>query len=90
MPSIRAALAPNPMIPSETTQVTCGTLPDEFNLPSNSKNGAKQVFLIELHKAGRSCVASRSDGGNPSGMVSNRKSGRPFRESDPLFRINRL
>jgi hypothetical protein len=38
---------------------------------SSSLNGAKQFFLVESHKDGTSCVASKSDGGKgkPSGMV---------------------
>jgi hypothetical protein len=41
---------------------------------SSSLNGAKQFFLVESHKDGTSCVASKSDGGKgkPSGMVSTR------------------
>ena len=67
------------MKPSEIMLVTKGTSDsDELSLSSSSLNGAKQFFLMESHSAGISWVASRSDGGNPSGIVSNRKSGRPF------------
>jgi hypothetical protein len=87
-----AAFMPKLMAPSEITQVTGGTSEDEFNFVRSSLNGAKQFVLVESHKDGTSCVASKSDGGKgkPSGMVSNRKSGRPSTESGPLDRINRL
>ncbi|KAF3957627.1 hypothetical protein CMV_017378 [Castanea mollissima] len=56
-------------------QVTKGTSEDELSLSTSSLKGTKQFFLVESHSAGISWVASRSDSGNPSGIVSNRKSG---------------
>ena len=90
MPSISAALIAKLITPSDTMQVTVGTCGEEFNLATRSKNGAKQFFRTESHRAGTSCVASRSEGGSPSGMVLNRKSGRPLTESGPLDLIKRL
>jgi hypothetical protein len=59
-------------------QVTEGTSEDELSLSTSSLNGARQFFLVASHMDGTSWVASRSDGGNPSGIVSNWKSGKPF------------
>ena len=59
-------------------QVTKGTSEDKLSLSTSSLKGTKQFFFVESHSAGISWVASRSDGGNPFGIVSNWKSGRPF------------
>jgi len=85
MPSSAAASRVKLMIPSETMQVTGGTLDEDlsFSFERRFLKGAKQSFLVESHRDGTSWVASTSDSGRPSGMVSNRKEGRPSRELGP-------
>jgi hypothetical protein len=90
IPKSFAALRPKLIIPSETMQVTGGTSNVELSLSTSSLNGARQFFLTESHRAGTSWVASRSDGGNPSGIVSNWKSGKPFMWSGPLDQTSRM
>jgi len=69
--------------PSETMHVTRGTSGFEFSLRSKPTNGAKQFFRVESHSFGISCIASRSDGGSPSRMVSNWKSVKLLTDSGP-------
>jgi hypothetical protein len=66
------------MAPSETMQVTGGTLDEDvsFSFERRFLKGAKQCFLVESHMDAMSWVASTSDSVRPSGMVSNRKEGR--------------
>ncbi|PON90933.1 hypothetical protein TorRG33x02_133390 [Trema orientale] len=89
IPNSLAAFTPKVMIPSTIMQVIGGTSDEHLSLSNSSLNGPKQFFLVESHSGGTSWVASRSDGGKPSGMVSNRKSGRPLTESGPLDLIKR-
>lgn len=74
------------MMQSETMQVTGGTLEEEvlLSLDRRSLKGDKQFFLVESQRDGTCWVESASEGGSPSGIVSNRKVGRPLRESGPL------
>lgn len=71
------------MTPSETIQETGGISGDWLSLERRAVKGGKQVLRVDSHRVGMSCVASTSDSGRPSGMVSKRKEGRPFRESGP-------
>lgn len=86
MPSSSAAVRVKLMIPSETMQVTGGTWNAEelLSLERSSRKGARQLLWVEEQRDGTSWVASTSDGGRPSGMVSNWKVGRPQRELGPL------
>lgn len=86
MPSSSAALRVKLMIPSETMQVTGGTLDEEvsLSLARRSRKGARQLLWVEAQGGGTFWVASISDGGRPSGMVSNWKEGIPRRELGPL------
>lgn len=88
MPNSSATFLPKPIIPSNTMQLTGGRA--ELSLITSSLKGTGQCFLVDSHSARASWVASRSDGGIPSGIVSNWKSGRPFTWSGPLDRIKRL
>ncbi|GMY11382.1 hypothetical protein FCV25MIE_06621 [Fagus crenata] len=74
MPNSSPTLIAKLMRPSEMMQVTKGTLEDELSLSTSSLNGARKFFLVASHMDGTSWVASRSDGGNPSGIVLNWKS----------------
>ena len=74
----------------ETIQVTGGL--SEVALLSFTKrleNGAKKLFKTDSQREGMSWVALISNGGRPSGMVSNRKSGKPSKELGPLDFIKR-
>ena len=85
-----AAVIVNAMLKSETIQVTRGL--SEVALLSftrRSENGAKKLFMMDSERERRSWVALISDGGRPSGMVSNRKSGKPSKELGPLDFIKR-
>jgi hypothetical protein len=92
MPSSVAASRVKLMAPSETTQVTGGKLEEavSFSLERRFVKGARQCFFVEWHREGMSWVASASDSGRPSGMVSNRKEGRPSRELGPRDLRRRL
>ena len=70
--------------PSDTTQETGGESLAAFKSTRSSRKGARQVFIVDSHSEGISCVPSRSEGGRPSGMDLNRKSGRPLRDEGPL------
>ena len=80
------------MTPSETMQVTGGTLDEAVSLSFKRRflKGAKQFFLVERQRACMSWVASASESGSPSGMVWNRKEGRPSRELGPWDFRSRL
>ena len=82
IPNSSAAKTVNPITPSDTMQLTGGTCDEavSFSLEIRSLNGPKQVFVVDSQREGMSCVASTSDSGNPSGMVSNRKEERRLRE----------
>lgn len=84
-PSSCAASSVKLMTPSETMQVTGGTVPGEqFSLVRRSLKGAKQFFLVEEQREGMFCVVSTFDvGGRPSGIVSNLNELRPLREWGP-------
>ena len=85
-----AAVIVNVMKASETIQVTGGLF--EVGLLSftrRSENGAKKLVIMDSEIEGMSWVALISDGGRPSGMVSNRKSDKPSRELGPLDFIKR-
>ncbi|XXG40420.1 hypothetical protein AAC387_Pa01g1141 [Persea americana] len=90
IPCSSAASKVKLMIPSERMQLILGTPTVLFIFTIRSRNGTEQFLLVESQRAGTSWVASRSEGGRPSGMVSNRKSSRPFRESGPLDLNSRL
>ncbi|KAJ6700313.1 hypothetical protein OIU79_013362 [Salix purpurea] len=83
---ISAASIATGMKPSETMQVTGGALEDaeSLSLSSSSLNGANKFFMAASKRAATSCVAFSFEGGRPSGMDSNRKSGKPFMASGPL------
>jgi hypothetical protein len=80
------------MQPSEIMQVTGGTLDEAVSLSFERRlvKGAKQCFVVDSHRDGGSWVASTSESGRPSGMVSNRKEGRPSRELGPRDLRRRL
>lgn len=75
------------MLPSETKQVTEGMRPsvaEWLSLARRSRKGWRKFFLIESQREGTSWLTSPSasaskGGGRPSGMVSKRKSGEPWR-----------
>jgi hypothetical protein len=92
MPSSTAASRVKLMTQSETMQVTGGTLDEAVSLSFERRfvKGAKQFFLVETHRDAMSWVASTSESGRPSGMVSNRKEGRPSRELGPRDLRRRL
>ena len=92
MPSSAAASRVKLMAPSETMQVTGGTLDEAVSLSFERRllNGAKQCFVVDSHRDGMSRVASTSESGRPSEMVSNRKEGRPSRELGPRDLRRRL
>jgi len=75
---------------SETIHVTGGPMFEEASCPSffsTPRNGAKLVFLVFWQRSAWSWVVLGSDGGRPSGIDSNLKSGKPGRElSPPEFR----
>ena len=78
------------MLPSETIQVTGGLSEVALlSLTRRSENGAKKLFIMDSQREGISWEALISDGGRPSGMVSNRKSGKPSKELGPLDFIKR-
>ncbi|KAK3014575.1 hypothetical protein RJ639_008907 [Escallonia herrerae] len=85
MRSSSAAVRVKLIAPSETTQVTGGTFDEaeSLSLERRSLNGAKQFLIAESHREGTSWVASISDGGSPSGIVSNRNEERPLSASGP-------
>ena len=75
----------NCMKPYEIMQVNGGTL--EVALLSFTRrleNETKRFFVMETQREGMSWVALGSDGGRPSGMVSNQKSIKPSKELWPL------
>ncbi|PQQ17333.1 hypothetical protein Pyn_21394 [Prunus yedoensis var. nudiflora] len=78
--------------PSETTQVTGGTLfAVSLSFTRSSRNGAtSNKFLNDSQTKVESWVASSSDSGRQSGMVSNPKSSRPSRELGPRDLRKRL
>ena len=85
-----AVVIVNDMAAFETIQVTGGL--SEVALLSftrRSENGAKKLFITDSQREGMSWVALISNGGRPSGMVSNRKSGNPSKELGPLDFIKR-
>lgn len=84
-PSSAAASRVKLMTPSETMQETGGTLDEEvsFSFRRRFLKGVKQCFFVDSHRDGMSWVASASDSGRPSGIVANRKEGRPSRELGP-------
>ena len=90
MPNSLAAFMAKLITPSEIMHVTGGTSEDEPILANRSLNGGKQFFRVESQSDGISCDASRSDCGSPSGMVSNRKSGKPLTAFGPRDRSKRL
>ena len=75
---------------SETIQVTGGLSEVALlSLTRRSENGAKKLFIMDSQREGMSWEALISDGGRPSGMVSNRKSGKPSKELGSLDFIRR-
>ncbi|KAK6773203.1 hypothetical protein RDI58_028441 [Solanum bulbocastanum] len=81
------------MIPSETMHVTGGmfdVLLVSLSFASRSLKGAKQVSVVDLHREGMSCVASASQVGSPSGIVSNWNDERPSSEWGPRDLRRRL
>ena len=75
---------------SETIQVTGGL--SEVALLSftrRSENGAKKLFIMDSQREGMSWLVLISDGGRPSGIVSNRKSDKLSKEPGPLNFIRR-
>ena len=84
MPSSRATSRVKLMIPSDTMQETGGTPGLLLSLVTSSLKGAKQFLLVESQREGTSWVASASEKGSPSGMVSNWKDGRPSSAFFPL------
>ncbi|KAK7843724.1 hypothetical protein CFP56_012009 [Quercus suber] len=75
----------NGMKPSKIIQVTGGFFEvAPLSFTRRSENGAKKFFITESQRKWISWVALWSDGGRPSGMVSNRKSDKPSKELGPL------
>ena len=65
------------MMPSEIMQVTGGTSGAALeSLERRLEKGAKHVLEVDLERESMSWAESASEGGMPSGMVSNLKSGR--------------
>ncbi len=74
----------NALKPSEIIQVTGGLLEvATLSFTRKSENGVKKFFIAESQREGMSWVAFESDGGRPSGMVLNWKSGKPSKELGP-------
>lgn len=61
------------MTPSETMQVTGGTLDEDVSLRfvMRSLKGTMHVLVVDSHSDGMSCVTSLLVGGSPSGIVLN-------------------
>ena len=85
------------MYPSDKMQVTGGTLEQvvvaalSLSFLRRSQNGVSIMFFMMLsQREGMSWVESASDGGRPSGMVSNLKSGKPSCEFEPRDLRKRL
>ncbi|CAN6571363.1 unnamed protein product [Malus baccata var. baccata] len=77
-PSSSAAVMAKGMKPSETMEVTGGItkllleLAVSLSFKRRLRNGDKKFFLMESHSKGRfRVVASASESGRPSGIVSN-------------------
>ena len=51
------------MMPLDTTQETGGKSLNAFKSTRSSQKGARQVFIVDSHNEGISCVPSRSEGG---------------------------
>lgn len=74
IPNSSAAFIPKLMIPSDIIKLTLGIVEQVLSLFLISSNkGPKQFFLVDSHSNRISCVASLSEGGKPSGIVSNWK-----------------
>nr|GMC50573.1 hypothetical protein PanWU01x14_244710 [Ipomoea batatas] len=86
MPSSSAASRVKLITPSATMHDTGGTLDAAVSLSRARRplKGHKQVVAVDAQREAISWVASASEGGRPSGMVSNRNDGRPRRDSGPL------
>ena len=70
---------------SEIMQVTRGMFEVALlSFKRSSKKGAKKFFIMEAQREATSWVALEFGGGRLSGMVSNRKSGKPSKEFVPL------
>ncbi|KAK2972535.1 hypothetical protein RJ640_006601 [Escallonia rubra] len=84
-PNSSAAVRVKLITTSETMQVTGGTFDELLSLKRRSLNGAKQCLLVESQMVRTSGMASvsLSDGGIPSGIISNRKEERPLSEFCP-------
>jgi len=85
-----ATFPANPISPSYIIEVTKGTSSELLSFFTSSFRGSKQCLLVASHSAAMLCVASFSDGGNPSGMVSNWKPGCPLTKSSPRDLTKRL
>lgn len=75
----------NCMKPSEIMQVNGGTLDVALlSFTRMLENEAKKLFVMETQREGMSWVALGSDGGRPSGKISNWKSFKPSKELGSL------
>ncbi|KAJ8650319.1 hypothetical protein MRB53_003342 [Persea americana] len=84
MPSSSAFFSVKVMVPSETMGVTRGSSDVQLSFVIRSRNGTAHLSLVDSQIARRSCMASPSDGGKPSDMVSKRKPSKGLRESSSL------
>lgn len=65
-------------------QVIGGASDEALSFIMSSRNESNPWTGNVKHKAGRSCIPRWLVGGKPSGIVSNWKSAKPLRESNPL------
>jgi len=72
-PNCSTARMVNAIKQSETMQVTGRTFEDAFSLARTSYKGVKKLLMMDLQREGTSWLASISEGGRPSGMVSKLK-----------------
>ncbi|PON47387.1 hypothetical protein PanWU01x14_244710 [Parasponia andersonii] len=95
MPSSSDTSRVNDMRASENMQVTGGKTTSSYEAASLSfwtrwRKGARQFLAVESQREGTSWVASASEGGRPSGIVSKRKEGKPCKELWPRDLRRRL
>ncbi|PON43456.1 hypothetical protein PanWU01x14_273950 [Parasponia andersonii] len=85
MPSSSDTSRVNDMTTSETMQVTGGKTASSSEAAPLSfwtrwRKGTGQFLAVESQRERATWVASASEGGRPSGIVSKRKEGRPCKE----------
>ena len=60
-----------------------------LRLSRRSENGGNMLLAMESQREKKLWVASGSEGGRPSGMVWNRKSGKPSKAPAPMDLMKR-